>query len=36
MRVTDSIFLVYGLEFLLSQVGTEATQKGRFDSGWAY
>ena len=28
--------MVYGLEFLLSYVGTEATQKGRFDSGWAY
>ena len=36
MRVTDSFFLVHGLEFLLSYVGTEATQKGRFDSGWAY
>ena len=36
MRVTDSVFLVYGLEFLLSYVGTEAAQKGRFDSESAY
>ena len=28
--------MVYGLEFLLSYVGTEATQKGRFDSESAY
>ena len=28
--------MVYGRQFLLSYVGTEATQKGRFDSGWAY
>ena len=38
MRVTASVlvFFVYGLEFLLSYVGTEATQKGRFDSESAY
>jgi hypothetical protein len=27
---------VYGLEFLLSYGGTEATQKGRFDSEFTY
>ena len=36
MRVKDSIFLVYGLEFLLSYVGAEATQKGRFYSEFTY
>ena len=36
MRSYGLDFLVYGHEFLLSYVGTEATQKGRFDSGWAY
>ena len=36
MRVTDSFFLVYGLEFLLSYVGAEATQKGRFYSEFTY
>ena len=28
--------MVYGLEFLLSYVGAEATQKGRFCSEFAY
>ena len=28
--------MVYGHEFLLSYVGTKATQKGRFDSESAY
>ena len=31
--LTLGLGLVYGLEFLLSYVGTEATQKGRIDSG---